>query len=83
MIEFECSKCGFRLNVPAGYAGKRVRCKRCGQIEIVSALQPRASSSTGNVADTSEEFMERNFDVFQALLRHEKEAPAVEVPRSR
>jgi len=83
MIEFKCSKCGHRLNVPPGYAGKRVRCKRCGQIEIVSALPTKTASFTSNATDTPEEFMERNFDVFQELLKHEKEAPAVEVPHSR
>jgi hypothetical protein len=83
MIEFECSKCGYRLDVAADYSGKRVRCKRCGQIEIVPASQPQTGSTTGNATDTPEEFMEQNFDVFQALLKHEKEAPAVELPRSR
>ena len=83
MIDFECSKCGCRLNIPAEYTGKRVRCKRCGQIEIVSALPTQTASFTSNATDTPDEFMERNFDVFQELLKHEKEAPAVEVSHSR
>jgi len=73
MIKFKCSKCGWQLNVSAEYAGKRVRCKKCSQIDIV----PAAPQATG--ANTPQEFMEQHSDVFEALLKHEKEAPAIEI----
>lgn len=79
MIKFKCSKCGWHLDVPAEYAGKRVRCKNCNEISVVSTSQTQSNSSTSRAADTPQEFMEQNYDVFQALLRHEKEAPAIEI----
>ena len=80
MIKFECSKCGCALNVPAEHEGKRVKCKQCGQVGIVPSLrQAKAGSSIKNLAGTGQDFMERNYDIFQALLKHEKEAPTIEV----
>jgi len=78
MIKFQCGKCGWQLDVPAEYAGKRVRCKNCNEISVVPTSQTQSNGSTSRATNTPQEFMEQNYDVFQALLRHEKEAPAIE-----
>jgi hypothetical protein len=81
LVEFQCGKCGWRLEVPDKYAGKRVRCKKCNQTGVVSTSQsqPQANGPTSLIDDTPEEFIEHNYDVFQALLQHEKEAPTIDI----
>lgn len=78
MIKFKCGKCGWQLDLPDKYAGKRVRCKSCKQISVVGGSQTGADGSTPRSADTPQEFMEKNYHVFQEMLKHEKEAPPIE-----
>jgi hypothetical protein len=78
MIKFQCDKCGWQLDLPDKYAGRRVRCKGCNQISVVVGSQTGANGSTSCGDDTPQEFMKQHYHVFQALLRHEKEAPPIE-----
>ncbi|MHC5061559.1 MAG: TFIIB-type zinc ribbon-containing protein [Planctomycetota bacterium] len=73
MIKYKCSKCGLQLTISAEHAGKRVRCKKCHQIDVV----PQAPPVSG--ANTPQEFMEQHSQIFEALLKHEKEAPAIAI----
>ena len=37
MIKFHCDACNQKLGVPAEYAGKKVKCTKCGKAHIVPA----------------------------------------------
>lgn len=44
-IEFPCAKCGKRMQAPAEYAGRQVRCKSClEQMTVPAVSQPLATS---------------------------------------
>jgi len=78
MIKFQCGKCGWQFDLPDKYAGRRVRCKKCSEISVVVGSQTDSNGSTSRSADTPQEFMEKNYHVFQEMLKHEKEAPPAE-----
>ncbi|MGE5609667.1 MAG: prolyl oligopeptidase family serine peptidase [Bacillota bacterium] len=46
-IIFRCDNCGHRYNVLDHMAGKRVRCKDCGQAILVPMPQEKATQKTG------------------------------------
>ncbi len=74
MIQFCCSKCNHEYRVPEEYAGKRARCKKCKNVNVIPDLQPVADFSSENY-DSGAEF--RN--VFEELLKWERQAPPAEV----
>jgi hypothetical protein len=78
MVNFKCSKCDQKFSVPDKYAGKRIRCKQCNFINTVPGAKSPASDVDSKEMDLSLDFMNQDSDVFQALLKHEKEAPSVE-----
>lgn len=47
-LDVTCTKCGKVMKVPAEYEGKKIRCKGCQQILVVSA--PKAGKSTAKAA---------------------------------
>ncbi len=78
MLTFDCPKCGRGYKVPDEHAGKEVLCKECKH--LISIPRSRAKSETwfDPDCDTSSMFMTRNYDLLQALLKHEREAPPIE-----
>lgn len=52
MIKFRCANCQQKLGVPDEYAGRRVRCSKCSEPNVVPAAepsgQPTAQQSTPN-----------------------------------
>ncbi|MBE0535606.1 MAG: hypothetical protein IH624_08040 [Phycisphaerae bacterium] len=78
MITFECDKCDRNYQVADGFAGKDVLCKNCKTLLTVP-LTDRAKHDTwfDPNYDTSSIFMSQNYDLIQALLKQEREAPAL------
>jgi len=51
MIKFDCFKCGHSYNVSDRYAGKQMRCKECGEINMIPSIEPEAVSCGDSVAN--------------------------------
>jgi len=70
MIKFDCSKCGHSYRVSDEYAGKRVRCRECTTINMISAPEPEKVGCGDSVA------------AYDSLLRElskcEQQAPSLE-----
>jgi len=51
MIKFACSNCGHRMGASEKYAGKKVKCKKCGQITRIPEAQqaPEAHTEQKNI----------------------------------
>ena len=65
MIEFKCEKCQSHYKVKDEYAGKQVRCKKCGQ---VTQIHPPEN-----------DYSMPDFDeLFRALAEEERRAPTLE-----
>jgi phage FluMu protein Com len=71
MIKFDCTKCGHSYNVSEEYAGKRVRCKECKEINTI----PSVELDTDHSGDS--------LDAYNCLLQElsecEKNAPTTEI----
>lgn len=65
MIEFKCKKCESIYKVKDEYAGRQVRCKKCGQVTLIDAAE-----------DTS--VMPDFESLFTALAEEERRAPTLE-----
>lgn len=64
MIEIKCKKCDSLYQVKDEYAGKQVRCKKCGEVILVEAAE----------TDT----VMPDFDsLFTALAEEERSAPTL------
>ena len=81
VIQFSCSKCNHEYRVPDEYAGKKARCKKCKNVNLIPESMVAASSAVGMTFD-SENFDYDSFDsgaeyldAFQELLKWEKQAP--------
>lgn len=76
MIQFNCSKCDHEYRVSDEYSGKKARCKKCKNVNLIPKIQPvvEVDFSSDNF-DSNAEY----HDVFRELLRWEKQAPSVEV----
>ena len=70
MIKFDCSKCGRSYRVSDEYAGKRVRCRECTTINLISASEPEKVACGDSIAAYN--------DLLQELLKCEQQAPAIE-----
>ena len=69
MIKFDCFKCGHSYRVPDQYAGKRVRCKECGEINLIPSVERETVSCGDSVANLNGLLLE--------LSEFEKQAPAL------
>ena len=69
MIIFDCCKCGHSYRVPDKYAGKRVRCKECGEINLIPAVELETVGCGDSVANLN--------SLLQELSEYEKQAPAL------
>ncbi len=65
MIEFKCEKCGSLYKVKDEYAGKQVRCRKCGQVTLIQAA-------------AADEIMPDFNSLFTALAEEERRAPTLE-----
>ncbi len=79
MITFECEKCGHKFNVDDEYAGKEVICKSCKLLITVPLVGQKQTISFDTSYDPTRSFMTQNYEIFQALLKHEREAPPMEI----
>ena len=69
MIKFDCSKCGRSYRVSDEYEGKRVRCRECSTVNLITAEQPRKINEDSVAA----------FDnLLHELLKYEQQAPTME-----
>ena len=71
MIRFDCFKCGHSYRVPDKYAGKRVRCKECGEINLIPAVELETVGCGDSVANLN--------SLLKELSEYEKQAPAQEI----
>jgi DNA-directed RNA polymerase subunit RPC12/RpoP len=67
MIIFDCFKCGLRYRISDQYAGKRVRCKECGEINLIHSVERERVSCGDSVANLN--------SFLQELSEYEKQAP--------
>ena len=70
MIKFDCTKCGHSYNVSEEYAGKRVRCKECKEINTIPSVELETDSGDSLDAYNC---------LLQELLECEKKAPTIEI----
>lgn len=71
MIKFSCSECGQSYRVSDEYAGKRVRCKGCSQVNTI----PQPESDTVGSGDSIAAYN----NLLKELSEVEKTAPTVEI----
>ncbi len=71
MIKFNCSECGQSYRVSDEYAGKRVRCKGCSQINTI----PQAENETVGNGDSLAAYN----NLLKELSKAEKNTPALEI----
>ena len=69
MIGFDCCKCEHSYRVPDQYAGKRVRCKECGEINLIPSAEVEKVGCGDSVANLN--------GLLQELSEFEKQAPAL------
>ena len=70
MIKFDCSKCGHSYRVSDQYDGKRVRCRECTTINLISASEPEKVSCGDSIAAYN--------NLLRELLKCEQQAPTIE-----
>lgn len=71
MINFNCCKCEHSYRAPDQYAGKRMRCKECGKINLIPSIEFERVSCGDSVA---------NLNCFlQELAEFEKQAAKQEI----
>lgn len=71
MIKFTCSSCVQSYRVSDEYAGKRVRCKACNNINTIPNPKSEVSGSEDSVAAYN--------NLLQELSKAEKQAPTVDM----
>jgi len=73
VIQFSCSTCDHKYRVPEEYAGKKARCKKCKNVNVIPMLVVKEDFSPDSY-DSGAEY----HDVMQELLQWEKHAPPVD-----
>ena len=68
MIKFDCFKCEHSYRVSDQYAGKRVRCKECGEINQIPSVELETADCGDSVANLNA--------LLQELSEFEKQVPA-------
>lgn len=72
MITFSCTKCKAAYRVSDKFAGKKVRCSKCKEI---NAISPPKTDMDLNLEDIEDDYN----DTFEQLLKWERQAPPAEV----
>jgi hypothetical protein len=70
MIKFDCIKCERSYRVPEEHAGKRVRCRECGTINTIPAVERETVGCGDSIAAYNK--------LLQELSKFEKQAPALQ-----
>ena len=70
-IKFKCSECGKSYRVSDKYAGKRVRCKGCSQVNTI----PQPENDTVGRGDSIAAFN----NLLRELSMAEKNTPTLEI----
>ena len=70
MIKFRCSECDRVYRVSDGYAGKRVRCRMCSQVNTIPQLENETLGNGDSVSAYN--------DLLKELAKAEKDAPTLE-----
>ena len=70
-IKFKCSECGQSYRVSDEYAGKRVRCKSCSQVNMISRPENHTVGSGDSIAAYN--------NLLRELSKAEKNAPTIEI----
>ncbi len=81
MITFDCPKCGRNYKVPDEHGGKEVLCTGCKVLIDIPQYSAMHETWFDSNYDTSRMFMDKNRELFQALLKQEREAPSIETTR--
>lgn len=76
MIKFRCGSCNQKLGVPDEYAGRRVKCTKCGEVTIVPEVVEFAIQPEMPIEDAGGD---RGFN--EDLLISVEDGPAVEVAK--
>ncbi len=71
MIKFDCFKCEHSYRISDQYAGKRVRCKECGEINLIPSVELEAVGCGDSVANLNA--------LLQELSECEKQAPEQDI----
>lgn len=71
MIKFGCTKCERSYKVSDQYAGKRVRCKECGTVNVIPSVETEMVGCGDSVAAYN--------NLLQELSKFEKQAPALDM----
>ena len=71
MIKFDCCKCEHSYRVSDQYAGKWVRCKECGEIDMIPSVELEAVDCGDSVANLN--------GLLQELSEYEKYASSQEM----
>lgn len=77
MIHYHCSQCGHQFELPDENTGKMVTCEQCH----TAILVPGTLFSHTDTSEIPDGFLQEDFEIWQSLLQHEREAPPVEVPK--
>lgn len=70
MIKFDCTKCGRNYKVSDQYAGKRIRCKECSEINTIPSAEVKEVGCGDSVAAFN--------NLLQELSQYEKTAPELD-----
>lgn len=71
MITFTCSQCNNKYSAPEEYAGKKVRCKNCEQVNVIPSVEQKPKRSCDDSVAAYN-------NLLQELLKYEKQAPILE-----
>lgn len=77
VIVFKCTKCSHEFKAPDEYAGKKVRCKNCNNVNAVPSSQPAAQEKP--VIRSCNDSVAAYNNLFKELLQQEKTAPTIEL----
>ena len=79
MIQISCSQCDRKYKIADKYAGKAFTCKRCGSSITIPQAREQEIDNVNTSHDPYDVFLKKNFEILQAMLKHEKEVAAMEV----
>ena len=79
MIAFTCETCNHSYKVGQKYAERKVRCSSCGSVCLVPKASPALQFFYKDIHYASDGITPDFDDIFRALLKQEREAPAITV----
>jgi hypothetical protein len=79
MINLNCEKCGQCYRIGDEYAGRKVRCSKCGHIHAVPELNTLSIDLMNGIPYAADGITPDFNALFMALLKQEREAPTLEL----